>query len=122
MDGCIAVQADQTEAETDFLIGLAAQHDFIKGVIGWVDLPSPDLATRLKYYQQFPIVKGFRHVLQGESPEFMLHPDFLRGISQLESYGFCYEILIFPHHLKAALELVQRFPNQRFIIDHNCQT
>jgi L-fuconolactonase len=116
--GCVAVQADQTEAETDFLLELASRHAFIKGVVGWVDLRSDTVEERLEYYQQFPLLKGFRHILQGEDPAFMLQPTFLRGISLLQRYGFTYDILVFPQHLPAVLELVKQFPDQPFVIDH----
>ncbi len=118
IDGCVAVQADQTEAETNFLIELAATNSFIKGVVGWVDLRADNIKERLQHYAQFNIVKGFRHVLQGEAPEFMLQPTFLNGIAALQEFDFTYDILIFPNHLKAALELVQQFPSQPFVIDH----
>lgn len=119
IDGCVAVQADQTLAETDFLLDLAEKNDFIKGVVGWVDLRAANIDAILKQYSKFPKLKGFRHVLQGEvDPNFMLRPDFLNGIAALEKYNFTYDILIFPHQLGAALELVRRFPNQKFVIDH----
>lgn len=118
VDGCIAVQADQTEAETDFLIHLANQHSFIKGVVGWVDLGAENIRERLQHYKQQPVLKGFRHILQGEEPAFMLQPDFLRGIAALKEFGYTYDILIFPKHLAAALELVKQFPDQPFVIDH----
>ncbi len=118
IDGCVAVQADQTEQETDFLIELASNNPFIKAVVGWVDLKAPNLVERLAYYQQYSIVKGFRHILQGEDPSFMLSPEFINGIGQLANYGFTYDILIYPKHLSAALELVKQFPNQHFVIDH----
>jgi len=118
IDGCVAVQADQTEQETDFLIEQASNNSFIKAVVGWVDLKAPNLIERLAYYQQYPIVKGFRHILQGEDPSFMLSPEFISGISQLANFGYTYDILIYPKHLSAALELVKQFPNQPFVIDH----
>ncbi|MCD0472738.1 amidohydrolase [Flavobacterium sp. JAS] len=119
IDGCVAIQADQTLAETDFLLDLAQKNDFIKGVVGWVDLRVSDIEIVLNQYSQFPKLKGFRHVLQGEADHnFMLRPDFLKGIAALEKYNFTYDILIFPHQLGAALELVRRFPNQKFVIDH----
>lgn len=118
IEGCVAVQADQTEDETNFLIDLSKENNFIKGVVGWVDLKSDDLENRLNHYAQEKIVKGFRHVLQGEAPEFMLHPDFKRGISLLKKYNFTYDLLLFPQHLKAAIELVKENPHQKFVIDH----
>jgi len=118
LQGTVAVQADQTEAETDWLLQLAAKNDFIKGVVGWVDLRSSNIEERLQHYQQFSKLKGFRHVLQGEEPSFMLQKDFLNGISKLQQFNFTYDILIFPQHLAVALELVQQFPEQKFVIDH----
>ena len=116
--GTIAVQADQTEKETDFLLQLAAENKFIKGVVGWVDLRADNLQQRLEHYMQFTHLKGFRHVLQGEDPAFMLQPSFLKGIGLLKQFNFTYDILIFPKHLPAALQMIQQFPDQPFIIDH----
>lgn len=119
VDGCVAVQADQTLAETDFLIDLASKNDFIKGIVGWVDLRGEDIEQVLEKYSQYKIVKGFRHVVQGEPDHnFLLRPNFLRGISALEKNNFTYDILIFPHQLGATLEFVKRFPNMKFVIDH----
>ncbi|MEI8073510.1 MAG: amidohydrolase family protein [Bacteroidota bacterium] len=117
-DGSIAVQADQSVEETKFLIDLAEQHSWIKAVIGWVDLLADDLEEQLSYWKQFSILKGFRHILQAEEPGFMLTEEFIRGITALEKFGYCYEILIYPKHLSAVLELVQQFPNMRFVMDH----
>lgn len=119
IDGCVVVQSDQSEEENHFQLANADKHNFIKGIVGWVDLRSPDVAKRLEHYTQFPKLKGFRHVLQGEPQrDLMLQPDFLNGISLLNKYGFAYDILIFPDQLKFAKELVAKFPEQRFVIDH----
>ncbi len=119
VDGCVAVQADQSEAETLFLLDLAEKNNFIKGVVGWADLRSEDLESRLDYFSKYPKLKGFRHIVQGEAEvNFMLRKDLKRGISLLEKYGFTYDILVFPHQLGAALELARHFPQQKFVIDH----
>jgi len=118
-DACVAVQADQTEDETNFLIVLANQNSFIKGVVGWVDLRADNLRERLEHYSQFPIVKGFRHVVQDEPDEtFLLGDKFCEGIAMLEEYGFTYDILIFAKHLNTSAEFVSKFPNQKFVLDH----
>jgi L-fuconolactonase len=118
-EGCVAVQASQSEKETEFLISLAKQHHFIKGVVGWVDLQSGNVEERLTYYKSFPVVKGFRHVLQGEPQrDLMLKPNFKKGIAALQQHNFTYDILIFPDQLKFSTELVALFPEQKFIIDH----
>jgi L-fuconolactonase len=118
LQGTVAVQADQTEAETDWLLKLAANNDFIQGVVGWIDLRSDNIEERLRHYAQYKKLKGFRHILQGEEPSFMLQESFLNGIGKLQQFGFTYDILIMPKHLDASLELVQRFPEQKFVIDH----
>ncbi|MDP4260977.1 MAG: amidohydrolase family protein [Bacteroidota bacterium] len=119
LDGSVLVQSDQSEGENEFQLNNAAKYDFIRGVVGWVDLQSPDIEKRLEYYTQFKKMKGFRHVLQGEKDRaFMLQPAFMRGISLLKKYNFTYDILIFPDQLKHTLHFVKAFPDQPFIIDH----
>lgn len=118
IDGCVAVQAAQSDAETDFLLKLAEENDFIKGVVGWIDLRADDLDAQLEKYQGRNLLKGFRHVLQGESPEFMLNPAFVRGVKTLHQYGYTYDVLIFPHQLPNAAKLVAQCPGQRFVLDH----
>ncbi|MCW3086659.1 MAG: amidohydrolase 2 [Sediminibacterium sp.] len=118
MDGCIAVQADHSRAETAFLLEQADAYEFIKGVVGWVDLRSEDIDQQLARYSHHPKLKGFRHVLQSEEPAFMLQPAFTKGIGALGAFGFTYDLLLFPEHLEAALTLVKKFPGQPFVVDH----
>jgi L-fuconolactonase len=118
INSCVAVQADQSEEETDFLLSLAAENDFIKGVVGWVDLCAENIQERLEYYSQFPLLKGFRHILQAEPIDFILKPEFKRGISALQPYGFTYDILIYPVHLGVTLDLIRVGGEQNFILDH----
>lgn len=119
VDGCVAVQVDQTEAETAYLLELAGLYPFIKGVVGWIDLRATNLPERLDHFAQFEKLCGFRHIVQGESDvNFLLRPDFRRGIAQLHLYDLTYDILVFPHQLGAVLEFVRSHPNQRFVIDH----
>src|SRR5690349_20258578 len=76
-DGCVAVQASQSEDETMFLLELAAKFDFIKGVVGWADLCNPNVEERLEYFATFQNLKGFRHIVQAEpQDDFLLRKDF----------------------------------------------
>ncbi|HMT96533.1 MAG TPA: amidohydrolase family protein [Ferruginibacter sp.] len=118
VDGVIAVQADQSEAETNFLLRLSQNNSFIKGVVGWIDLSSDRVEERLAYYQQFPQIKGWRHIVQAEPDNFMLGDKFQKGISLLQKYNYTYDILSYPHQIKTAIELVRTFPNQKFVLDH----
>ncbi len=117
--GCVAVQADQTEAETEFLLQLAAENDFIKGVVGWVNLSAENMDERMEYFSSYKKLKGFRHIIQAEpDDDFLLRVDFCNGIKKLGKYNFTYDILIFTKHLPYALEMVKQFPTQKFVIDH----
>jgi len=104
--GCVAVQASQSK------------NDFIKGVVGWVDLRAENIFERLNHFSKYEKLKGFRHVVQGEADDFMLRNDFRKGIAALKSFNYTYDILIFHRQLPAAIDLVNRFPDQPFVIDH----
>ena len=119
IDASIAVQADQSENETTFLLGLAENHKRIVGVVGWVDFLSPRVAERLEYFSRFSKLRGFRHVAQSEPDDrFLAREHFVKGVEQLRAFGFTYDILIYPRQLPAAIELVTQLADQRFVIDH----
>lgn len=119
LDGSVLVQCDQSEMENEFLLNHASNFDFIKGVVGWVDLQSESVEDRLAYYHSFNKMKGFRHILQGEAERgMMLRPTFMNGISKLQNFDFTYDILIYPDQIQYVGELVRAFPNQKFVIDH----
>ena len=118
VDGVIAVQADQSEVETRFLVELSKTHPIIKGVVGWIDLRAANLEEKLAEFSQYSIIKGYRHIVQGEPEDFLLREDFQRGVSALKPYNYTYDILIYPRQLKAAANFVGKFPDQKLIIDH----
>jgi L-fuconolactonase len=118
-DGCVAVQARQSLAETEWLLNLADSHPFIKGVVGWVDLQSENLSEQLQKFSSRPKLTGVRHVVHDEPDDhFMLRPQFRRGIAQLQEFGLTYDLLLFPKHLPVAAQLVEEFPQQPFVLDH----
>ena len=117
--GSVLVQARQTLEETRWLLELATGASFILGVVGWVDLQSPDVRSQLKALAANPKLVGIRHIAQSEpNDRFLLQPEFLRGISLLAEFDLAYDILIYPKHLSVAGEFVKRFPRQRFVLDH----
>ena len=118
VDGCIAVQADQTDTETQILIREANQNSFIKGVVGWVDLNSNEIEAALDSYTDTKILKGFRHILQAEPKGFMLAPGFKKGIDALAKYNYTYDLLIFASQLKEAKEFISNHKEQPIVIDH----
>lgn len=116
--GIIPVQADQSEKETDFLLQLANKNPVIKGVVGWVDLQNKNLENKLLYWSEYPVIKGFRHIVQAEAEGFLQKESFLNGIKLLKNFDFTYDVLIYHNQLKEAIQFVNKFSDQKFIIDH----
>ncbi len=120
IEGTVAVQARSTVEETDWLLGLAEKHPLIRGVVGWFPLTEGAGVKRtLEQYAKRPKLRSVRHVVQDEAdPRYILRPDFNDGVKALREFGLRYDILIFERHLPAAIEFVDRHPNQTFILDH----
>ena len=119
IDGVISVQARQSLAETHWLLEQAAEHDFIKAVVGWVPLVAPNVKEVLGELAYAKSFKAVRHVVQDEpDDQFLLRDDFNRGIDALAEFWLAYDILIFERHLPQAIEFVDRHPYQRFVVDH----
>jgi L-fuconolactonase len=119
IDGVVTVQARQSLVETEWLLDLASRHNFMRGVVGWVPLADPAVASHLEKYAANPKLKAVRHVLHDEPDDFyILRDDFNRGIARLKALGLRYDILIFERHLPQTVEFVDRHPNQIFIVDH----
>jgi L-fuconolactonase len=118
IDGTVAVQADQSEAETHFLLQLAASHPFVLGVVGWLDLLAPTLGDRLEHFSRFERFCGVRQIAQAEADDFLARDDVVRGIGMLCEHGLAYDILVYPRQLPAALSLVEKLPDASFVVDH----
>lgn len=119
IDGVVAVQARQTLEETRWLLDLASQHDFIRGVAGWVPLTSSHLRSVLGDLSRHRKLKAVRHVLQGEADDrYMLRDDFGRGIELLKEFELTYDILVFERHLPHVIEFVRSHREQLFVLDH----
>ena len=119
IDGVVSVQARQTLEETAWLLAMAAEYEFIRGVVGWVPLVSPQLASVVEPLAQSPWLKAVRHVVQDEPDDaFILGTEFNRGVSQLKQIGLVYDILIFAKHLANSIRFVDQHPDQLFVLDH----
>lgn len=118
IEGSVAVQADQSERETDFLLSLADQYSYIAGVVGWLDIRSSGIGKALEKYTSYEKLKGLRHIVQDEPDDFLLQSNFCRGISLLKEHNLTYDILIYEHQLPAAVQFVEKFPDQPFVLDH----
>lgn len=119
IDGVISVQARTELVENDALLAHAAKHDWIKGVVGWVDLTKEDAGEHIAKYADREKFVGVREVLQGmEDDAYCLRDDFNRGIEKLHDFGLVYDILIFHRHLPNSIKFVDKHPAQVFVLDH----
>ncbi len=117
--GTVAVQADQSKEETAYLVQLAADYPFIKGVVGWIDLQAADIRQQLEAYRTTTVIKGFRHVVEAEAdPDFLIRPAVLNGLKALADYDYTYDLLIRPRHYAATLDCVRQNPDLQFVLDH----
>lgn len=118
IEGCVAVQAEQSRQETEFLVSLARENNFIKGVVGWVDLVAHDLADQLREYKKQPKLKGFRHIVQAEPVGFLKNPIFINGVKKLSAFNFTYDLLIHHHQLDDALYFAHEVEDVKMVVDH----
>lgn len=116
--GTVAVQAEQSEQETNFLMSLATQFPFIKGVVGWIDLRDKELESKLEFYGKNKLLKGFRHIVQSEPKGFLTDQKFVAGVNKLARYGFTYDLLVYHHQLGEALDFAGKTPNVHIVLDH----
>ncbi len=119
VDGVISVHARQSLEETNWLLDFARNYSFIVGVVGWAPLIAPEIRDTLQNLSRDKKLRGIRHVLHDEPDDrYMLREDFNRGIKSLTQLRLAYDILIFEKHLPIAVELVDRHPQQVFVVDH----
>ncbi len=117
--GCVSVQAAQIEQDTQFLLNQANEHEFIRGVVGWVDLQDEGVAARLAHWAQHPKFVGVRHIVQGETDEdFLLRPEFLQGVRLLSEFNLTYDLLIHEGQLSVAKSFVDQLSDTKLVVDH----
>ena len=119
IDGVVSVHARQTLEETRWLLNLADEHAFIKGVVGWVPLAEVDVREQLDSLARVPKLKGVRHVVQDEpDDDFILGDAFNAGVDALAKHGLVFDILIYERQLPQTVQFVDRHPQQVFVLDH----
>ena len=115
----IFVQTQHNVAENRWVLGLAEKHDFLAGVVGWVDLASPDCERQLLEFKDHPKFLGIRHVTQDEpDDDFIVRSEIVRGLKVLEKHGVPFDLLFYVKHLKHAATLGQMLPGLPMVINH----
>lgn len=119
IDKSVFVQTQHNVAENRWVLKLAEANDFIAGVVGWVDLSSDDCEQQLAEFKDHPKFVGIRHVVQDEADDnFIVKPQFLKGMQVLEQHQLPYDLLFYTKHLKHATAVADAVPNLKLVINH----
>lgn len=115
----VLVQAADSVAETEFLLGLAAEHDFIGGVVGWVDLSRSDAAATLEALSRYPQFKGVRPMLQDlPDVDWIERAPRADAVQALSRLGLRLDALVKPEHLPSLLRFLHAWPDLQVVVDH----
>lgn len=119
IDRTVFVQTQHDLAENGWALQLAAENDFIAGVVGWIDLASPECEKQLLNFRRNPKFVGVRHITQDEpDPNFIVRADILKGLEVLEKHNVPFDLLFYVQHLRHATTVATHCPNLPLVIDH----
>jgi L-fuconolactonase len=122
VSGTVLVQTMERAADTDFMLDLAERHDFIKGVVGWVDLKSSDAPEELRRLASNAHFKGVRPMLQDIADDSWIDDPALQpAIEALQAHGLVFDALVLPRHLPHLVNFVRRYPDLAIVIDHGAK-
>ena len=121
VDKTVIVQAANSYADTDSMLKIAEENDWVAAVVGWVPIHDPEeTAKKLDEYGRNPYFKGMRHLIHDESnPDWVVQKQVIDGLQILADRGFTFDVVaVFPNHLKHVPTLAEKVPNLRMVIDH----
>jgi L-fuconolactonase len=112
-------RAGEQQSGRDALVVGTRRHDFIAGVVGWVDLQSPQVEEQVAAFASHPKFKGVRHLVESEpADDWLAQREVLRGLDALAAHDIAYDLLVHTRHLRHALTVAERCPNLRLVVDH----
>lgn len=118
----VLVQSLPNEADTRFMLDLAARHAFVGGVVGWTDLKAPDAPARIAALAADPMLKGLRPMLQDlADDDWIADPALEPAVQAMTDHGLRFDALVLPRHLPALLAFAERHPGLPVVIDHGAK-
>ncbi|MFC5418091.1 MAG: amidohydrolase [Stutzerimonas stutzeri] len=118
----ILVQAAPTEAETAYLLDIAAKTLFVAGVVGWSDFDAPNVAERIATLAADPLLVGLRPMVQDIPDDgWLARPELAPAFKAMVANGLVFDALLKPRHIPAMLAVLERHPNLACVIDHGAK-
>ncbi|KEO74287.1 amidohydrolase family protein [Anditalea andensis] len=118
----VFVQAANNFEDTDWMLEVAKNTNWIDGVVGWLPLMDPDLTQKmlLEKYHINPYFKGVRHLIHDEAdPKWLLQPQVIESLKILSRHGLTYDIVgILQEHIRTALKVAEIVPELKMVFDH----
>ena len=115
----VIVQAADTVAETEFTLSLASKHDFIAGVVGWVDLDNDKAKDDIDKLCESNFLKGFRPMIHDiQDDEWMLKENLSENLKYMNKKNLTFDALVRPNHLKHLIKFVNKYDFLPVVIDH----
>jgi L-fuconolactonase len=118
-DGSVVVQANETYDENDFLLDIAQKHNYIKGIVGWIDLLDPQAEVKMVAIKSTPAIVGFRTIMQGSPDEkYLGNKLFYENVKRLATFDYTFDLLVHNNQLDSLIRFTDKLPDNRFILDH----
>ena len=120
--GAVLVQSQESDADTDYLLAIAQASDFIKAVVGWVDLASHGAPARIARLAQHPKLRGLRPMLQGlPADDWILRAELEPALAAMKEYQLSLDALVYTRHLPYLEVFAKRHPDLAIVIDHGAK-
>ena len=117
--GSVAVQAEEKYAENDFLLSISNKHNYIKGIVGWVDLLDETIENKLIELKSKPLFVGFRTIMQGAPDEkYLGNKLFLENTNRLSNFNYTFDLLVHNNQLDSLIRFIDKLPDNKFMLDH----
>lgn len=117
IEASIVVQNSNSDHETNFLLELSGENDFVRGVVGWIDLENPNIGQKINYYSNTRLVSFRESFAQKKDSYFALRPEVIRGIELIQEYKYPLDVQCRADQFPAMIDLVNQLPEQKFVFN-----
>jgi L-fuconolactonase len=119
VDATVLVQSLPSVADTHWMLSVAADTPWVKGVVGWVDFKASDAAEQIDTLARNPLLKGLRPMLQDlPDDDWIADPACDAAARAMQRHGLVFDALVLPRQLRGLRRFANRHPGLNIVIDH----